>query len=159
MRREYQQKVRSKGLGREFHSLRATGAEMAYVQELVELINSTRTEKSRPMTGHTQEWLDAHRRQRLELAERCAGKVEDWVPKGLVVAARWVSGGRIVIDYLHSSSSSSSLSLAEQSFKSSSWNHSAGLRTTVCRKSGSFSASIFKTSGIMTIFSSLSFAS
>ena len=85
MRREYRQKVRSKGLGREFHSLRATGAEMAYVQELVELINTSRTESSQPMTGHTQEWLDAHRWQRLQLAERFAGKVEDWVPKSLLV--------------------------------------------------------------------------
>lgn len=85
MRIEYKAKVTSKGLGREFHSLRKTGAEMEYVQELVDLINEKATCDTFPMTGHTREWLAAHRLQRVQLAERFAGKIEDWVPRSLLL--------------------------------------------------------------------------
>lgn len=58
MRREYDERVKSKGLGREFHSLKASGAEEAYVQDLVDWVNADaeRLGIEDRMEGHTPEW-------------------------------------------------------------------------------------------------------
>lgn len=61
MRREYDEKVRNKGLGREFHSLKASGAEEGYVKELVDWVNADaeRLQIEEKMIGHTPEWHEA----------------------------------------------------------------------------------------------------
>lgn len=58
MRREYEERVRNKGLGREFHSLKTPGAEEGYVRDLVDWVNADaeRLGISDKMIGHTREW-------------------------------------------------------------------------------------------------------
>ncbi|KAJ9616523.1 hypothetical protein H2200_000242 [Cladophialophora chaetospira] len=58
MRREYNDKVKNKGLGREFHSLKASGAEEGYVKDLVDWVNADaeRLGIDDKMVGHTPEW-------------------------------------------------------------------------------------------------------
>lgn len=65
MRQEYRDRVRRKGVGRTFHSLKGKGDEIAYVQELVTLVN--RDWKWMPdeslMSGHSEQWLEAYERR------------------------------------------------------------------------------------------------
>ncbi len=58
MRREYAKRVKTKGRGREFHSLKAPGAEEGYVKDLVEWANADaeRLGIAEKMVGHTPEW-------------------------------------------------------------------------------------------------------
>jgi cation diffusion facilitator CzcD-associated flavoprotein CzcO len=57
MRREYEKRVEEKGLGRGFHSLHAPGLEIAYVQALVDWVNSHGAEHEKPpMLAHPEEW-------------------------------------------------------------------------------------------------------
>ena len=72
MQDSYRHKVRAKGLGRHFHSLRGEGEEERFVRELVEWVNGglVRLGAGRdvyPMEGHTEEWrmADIARRERL----------------------------------------------------------------------------------------------
>ena len=71
MQDSYRHKVRAKGLGRHFHSLRGEGEEERFVRELVEWVNRdlVRLGAGRdvyPMEGHTEEWhmADIARRER-----------------------------------------------------------------------------------------------
>ncbi|KAH0837684.1 dimethylaniline monooxygenase [Fonsecaea pedrosoi] len=59
MREEYNERVRTKGLGRDFHSLAELGAEEAYVEDLVRWVNedAARLGIDDKMQGHTPEWL------------------------------------------------------------------------------------------------------
>lgn len=63
MREEYRERVRAKGLGRDFHSLRGEGEEQAYVAELVEWMNRDAHDLGveDKMRGHTEEWHQAAR--------------------------------------------------------------------------------------------------
>lgn len=70
MRAQYHLKVRDKGYGREFHSLRADGAEIAYVADLVEWMNLGLDPGAERMQGHTEAWLAGHRLQREMLKAR-----------------------------------------------------------------------------------------
>ncbi len=55
MRREYQERVRRKGAGRAFHSLK--DKEVEYVDELLSWVNSDRAKVgAEPLVGHTQAW-------------------------------------------------------------------------------------------------------
>ena len=55
MRTEYQERVRKKGVGKSFHSLK--DKEVEYVDELVGWINGDRaTVGAKPLEGHTQAW-------------------------------------------------------------------------------------------------------
>jgi hypothetical protein len=57
MRREYMKRVEEKGPGRGFNSLHAQGQEVAYVQELVDWVNSSSTVPGEPpMVPHSEEW-------------------------------------------------------------------------------------------------------
>jgi cation diffusion facilitator CzcD-associated flavoprotein CzcO len=68
MREDYQHRVAIKGLGRDFHSLRADGAELAYVRELVEWANKDAERfGATPMDGHTEVFLEAYKEQRERL--------------------------------------------------------------------------------------------
>ncbi|KAH6841185.1 hypothetical protein B0I37DRAFT_408827 [Chaetomium sp. MPI-CAGE-AT-0009] len=61
MRREYEQRVEEKGLGRGFHSLHGPGLEIAYVQELVDWVNSHGAEIGEPpMLAHSEEWKQGY---------------------------------------------------------------------------------------------------
>lgn len=70
MRVEYRERVVEKGLGREFHSLRAENAEIEYAQDLVDWVNGDLGPGIEPMRGHTEAWLAGHRLQRELLAQR-----------------------------------------------------------------------------------------
>jgi len=63
MRDEYQERVKTKGLGRDFHSLRGEGDEEAYVADLVRWMNQNAAElgSEDKMLGHTPEWHQANR--------------------------------------------------------------------------------------------------
>ncbi len=57
MRREYAKRVGDKGFGRGFNSLHAQGQEVAYVQELVDWVNSHSTKSGEPpMMPHSDDW-------------------------------------------------------------------------------------------------------
>ncbi|KAJ9630125.1 uncharacterized protein PV06_04968 [Exophiala oligosperma] len=70
MREEYAERVRTKGLGRDFHSLRGDGQEIAYVDDLVAWANTDAEEQGidDKMKGHTEEWHAAYleRKERLK---------------------------------------------------------------------------------------------
>jgi thioredoxin reductase len=59
MRKEYEARIREKGAGRSFHSLRNEGGEVRYVQDLVAWANSDAERLGVDlMQGHTREWLE-----------------------------------------------------------------------------------------------------
>lgn len=59
MKQEYRERLRQKGIGRVFHSLK--GVEEVYVQDLLEWVNSEREVKGGlpPIEGHTPTWVEA----------------------------------------------------------------------------------------------------
>lgn len=62
LREEYESRVREKGHGRSFHSLK--GEEEAYVKSLVEWVNAGRTHRGLPLIeGHTSSWVEAKKDQ------------------------------------------------------------------------------------------------
>lgn len=63
MRDEYIERLRRKGAGRTFHSLKDDGQEIAYVNELAEMVNRHRVLPLLPMTGHTARWHEAYARR------------------------------------------------------------------------------------------------
>jgi cation diffusion facilitator CzcD-associated flavoprotein CzcO len=68
MRERYRQRVAARGLGRDFHSLRPDGAELAYVRELVAWMNEDADcFNATPMQGHTEVFLEAYEEQRERL--------------------------------------------------------------------------------------------
>ena len=67
MRAEYQARLEHKGAGRTFHSLKGDGHELAYVRELVELVNGTGPTPDQAMKGHSQKFLKAYERRRTRL--------------------------------------------------------------------------------------------
>ena len=67
MRAEYEERLKKKGSGKGFHSLR--GEEVAYVNGLMEWINEGREEAGR-VEGHTKEWFVANEDRLKMLRER-----------------------------------------------------------------------------------------
>ena len=68
MRAEYNERLKRKGAGRFFHSLKAKGDEIAYVSDLAAMVNNERNKPIVTMKGHSQKWLDAYvrRSQRMQ---------------------------------------------------------------------------------------------
>ena len=68
MRIEYNERLKRKGAGRSFHSLKHEGDEIAYVNDLVTMVND-RKSSGIVMKGHSEKWLQAYqmRRRRMEL--------------------------------------------------------------------------------------------
>lgn len=65
LRSEYENRVKEKGLGRSFHSLK--DQEQPYVVELMKWVNTERAERGLPpIEGHTQSWIT----ERAALSER-----------------------------------------------------------------------------------------
>ncbi|KIW11673.1 hypothetical protein PV08_10975 [Exophiala spinifera] len=71
MRDEYAERVKTKGLGRDFHSLRGDGQEIGYVADLVAWANRDAEEQGidDKMQGHTEEWHAAYldRKKKMQL--------------------------------------------------------------------------------------------
>ncbi|KAK6431257.1 hypothetical protein LTR95_012584 [Oleoguttula sp. CCFEE 5521] len=66
MRDEYEQRLQRKGAGRAFHSLKGSGQEIEYVNELVEWVNGGREEVGNGqyvMKGHSEKWLASYARR------------------------------------------------------------------------------------------------
>ncbi|KAF1986877.1 pantothenate transporter [Aulographum hederae CBS 113979] len=62
MRKEYRARVGKKGYGKQFHSLR--GAEVEYVDDLLQWINNEAERRKLPQTdGHSPEWHEARKEQ------------------------------------------------------------------------------------------------
>ncbi|KAG8629817.1 hypothetical protein KVT40_001436 [Elsinoe batatas] len=59
MRREYRERLQRKGAGRTFHSLKGEGEEIAYVNELVAMVNGQNGTKEH-MRGHSAKWHRAY---------------------------------------------------------------------------------------------------
>ncbi|KAJ6118666.1 hypothetical protein N7471_013286 [Penicillium samsonianum] len=65
LRTEYENRIKAKGLGRSFHSLK--DREQPYVEELIGWVNTGRVERGLPLIeGHTQTWIT----ERAALSER-----------------------------------------------------------------------------------------
>ncbi|KPI39724.1 Thiol-specific monooxygenase [Cyphellophora attinorum] len=61
MRQEYQERLVENAPGRDFHSLRQEGGEIAYVRNLVDWMNRDAfVLGAEPMKGHSEEFLEAH---------------------------------------------------------------------------------------------------
>ena len=92
MRAEYDAKKQRKGLGRDFHSLRGTGEEEAYVTELVEWVNRDAVARGLEptMKGHTDEWRAANKAKE-EIVRRFIGRTckPDQSGQDTVGAASW----------------------------------------------------------------------
>lgn len=70
MRRDYEEKIRLKGVGRDFHSLRGFGEEQKFVAELVAWMNrdAQRLGHNEALLGHTPEWHAANKDREEKLA-------------------------------------------------------------------------------------------
>jgi thioredoxin reductase len=79
MRRQYEARVRNKGRGREFHSLKAEGAEQAYVADLVKWMNAdaARLGIDDKMVGHTDEWQESYKVRKAKLQSLFQSKQEE----------------------------------------------------------------------------------
>ena len=76
MRQEYVDRVRRKGAGRFFHSLKKRGDEIGYVNELVELVNGHQPVSAPIMIGHSSRWHKAYV-QRGQRQEKLFSTVRD----------------------------------------------------------------------------------
>lgn len=77
MRAEYQNRIRLKGYGRSFHSLK--GEEESYVKQIIEWVNTGRANKGLPfIEGHTDSWLEGKKAH----AERLALLFQGAIPFG-----------------------------------------------------------------------------
>lgn len=73
MRQEYNEKTRSKGAGRAFHSLKGDGAEIEYVEDLMKIVNQNAEAEGRAkVEPHTQAWREAYARRAWRLREKFA---------------------------------------------------------------------------------------
>ena len=63
MRNEYRERIKQKGAGRTFHSLKNKGSEIAYVSDLVAAVNEGGNTPVIAMHGHSQKWLEAYVRR------------------------------------------------------------------------------------------------
>jgi hypothetical protein len=75
MRKEYEERVRRKGVGRKLHSLRDDEGEIVYAREMMEIVNQGRREEDK-VEGHTKEWFEAYQRRLVRMKER-----RGWTPK------------------------------------------------------------------------------
>lgn len=67
MRNEYLERLKQKGAGRFFHSLKKRGDEIAYVNDLVAMVNEGGNTPVIAMRGHSQTWLDAYVRRGIRM--------------------------------------------------------------------------------------------
>ncbi|KAH9828349.1 dimethylaniline monooxygenase [Teratosphaeria destructans] len=88
MRAEYNEKLRRKGAGREFHSLKKEGDEIAYVDELVRMVNEGSVDgQGLQMTGHTVKFHESYARRRIRTAQLFALKRDPRIDREIVSSA------------------------------------------------------------------------
>jgi thioredoxin reductase len=63
MRNQYRERLKQKGAGRFFHSLKKRGDEIAYVNDLVAMVNEGGNTPVVAMKGHSEKWLEAYVRR------------------------------------------------------------------------------------------------
>ena len=76
MRHEYLERVKRKGAGRTFHSLKKSGDEIAYANDLVSLVNGSCPDPRVTIKGHSDKWHEAYGRRR-KRQEALFSKVRD----------------------------------------------------------------------------------
>ncbi|KAM0290485.1 hypothetical protein ACHAO9_004842 [Fusarium lateritium] len=82
MRRDYDERVASKGRGRKFHSLAGDGEEVEYVKDILHWANSSLVDKKiEPLEGYSKEWLDTYSEQRER--RKLLGVAKNAEPEGL----------------------------------------------------------------------------
>lgn len=69
MRKEYEERVKRKGVGRKLHSLKDDEGEIVYAREMMKIVNQGRREEDK-VEGHTKEWFEAYRRRLVRMKER-----------------------------------------------------------------------------------------
>lgn len=69
MRKEYEERVKRKGVGRKLHSLKDDEGEIVYAREMMKIVNQGRREEDK-LEGHTKEWFEAYRRRLVRMKER-----------------------------------------------------------------------------------------
>jgi lysine/ornithine N-monooxygenase len=80
LRQEYNDKLASKGAGKQFHSLK--GTEVDYVNELLDWVNPQLEKNGKPaLKGHTAEWLAARDEQYALFKEIYGGVKAEYVPQ------------------------------------------------------------------------------
>ncbi|TIA40929.1 dimethylaniline monooxygenase [Aureobasidium pullulans] len=75
MRKEYTERIAKKGAGRAFHSLKDDEGEIAYVREMVGIVNQGKREGEK-VEGHSKEWFEAYGRRLVRMKETRGRKVE-----------------------------------------------------------------------------------
>ncbi|THY11034.1 dimethylaniline monooxygenase [Aureobasidium pullulans] len=77
LRKEYQNRIDKKGIGRALHSLKDDEGEIGYVREMVAIVNQGRKEGEK-VEGHSKEWFEAYGRRLVRMKETRGrkGKVE-----------------------------------------------------------------------------------
>jgi hypothetical protein len=61
LRAEYSERVKRKGLGRPFHTLRGQGQELEYVKDLVDWVNKEAERQGiQGMQGHSEKWTETY---------------------------------------------------------------------------------------------------
>ena len=75
MREQYRERLRLQGAGRTFHSMKAEGAEIRYVADLVHMVNDG-IGGGVKMTGHSQRWFEAYERRLKRLEAIFARKTD-----------------------------------------------------------------------------------
>ena len=67
MRNEYRERLKEKGAGRFFHSLKNKRGEINYVNDLVAMVNEGGNTRVVAMKGHSQKWLEAYVRRGIRM--------------------------------------------------------------------------------------------
>jgi len=88
MKKEYEERIREKGVGKVFHSLLGQGREVAYVNTLVELVNrgidGNGVAEQEKMKGHSENWHAA--RKEFERKMQQSGALINKAPEKLDLA-------------------------------------------------------------------------
>jgi len=75
MRKEHVEKIARRGVGRAFHSLKDDEGEIAYVRDMVGIVNQGKKEGEK-VEGHSKEWFEAYGRRLVRMKETRGRKVE-----------------------------------------------------------------------------------
>ncbi|KAM0710686.1 hypothetical protein Q7P35_001424 [Cladosporium inversicolor] len=91
MRAEYAERLRIKGAGRPFHSMRGEGQEIGYVKELAGWVNGKLAEGGEVgegglMQGHSKKWFDSYARRLLRIEALFSAKRDPAVDRAVIEA-------------------------------------------------------------------------
>lgn len=94
MRKEYVERIAKKGAGRAFHSLKDDEGEIAYVRDMVGIVNLGKKEGEK-VEEHSKEWFEAYERRLVRMKETRVRKVEVEVKEKVVRPAEAVQNERV----------------------------------------------------------------